>query len=218
VSAKIIHVMINDFRDIVKVAAPGYRGKKLKICLNSDGRLTLQNLNWSGGTRSTYVACRLGAGESPAPTLLPNHVDMNSPHPQNNRYEGITIEIPSGVVVVEHSLFCGSDMGLTIHAHPEDVAALLPAPAAPLTDAQRVVLEATCMFKGDRYELARSSAYLPELQPVLESKHAWTQAQAELIQLGLLNRAGAVTVKGRNEREQARQRVREQARGLSASA
>lgn len=40
------------------------------------------------------------------------------------------IEIPAGVAIVEHSIFCGKDAGVTIYVRPENLAPLLPAVAA----------------------------------------------------------------------------------------
>ena len=35
--------------------------------------------------------------------------------------------LPSGVICVEHSIFCGKDVGIRIHVNPENLVSMLPA-------------------------------------------------------------------------------------------
>lgn len=40
--------------------------------------------------------------------------------------EGQTVKIPEGFAVVEHMIFQGHDMGLTVHVNTMDMAKVLP--------------------------------------------------------------------------------------------
>jgi hypothetical protein len=50
--------------------------------------------------------------------------------PWNNQAEGVTLPVMPGTVLVEHCLFCGTDLGLRIYCNPADMPKLLPASTA----------------------------------------------------------------------------------------
>lgn len=97
-------------------AFPEYRGRSFRVSIA--GVVTLHDLNWGGGTRNVYKAVPLtreGAANG-LPTFSP----------WNNPAEGKTLEIPAGWAVVEHTVFCGTDLGLTVHVGTGDMARVLP--------------------------------------------------------------------------------------------
>ena len=95
-------------------AFPNYSGRKFKVSLA--GVFTAYDTNWGGGTRNQYVAVPLFDGR-------PSVLDV--PAPWLNQVEGKTVTIPQGFAVVEHSIFQGHDMGLTIHVNTQDMAKVL---------------------------------------------------------------------------------------------
>jgi hypothetical protein len=112
-----------------------------------------------------------------------------------------------GLAIVCHSHSCGSDAGLTFWLHPQDAAPLLPA-TEELGAIEQLVLDYTISRKAsyagkDRYQQAvddlrggyRSREGIARLDRAL-----WDAAKGSLIARGLLNKAGAVTVAGRNAR------------------
>lgn len=106
--------------DVWKVAGrafPSYKGRSFAI--EAAERVTLHDLNWGGGTRNQYVAVELAGERVNAPEV---------PAPWRHQAEGQTLDIPEGWAVVEHSIFCGVDMGLRVYVNPKNLAALLPAP------------------------------------------------------------------------------------------
>lgn len=104
---------------IVAATFPDYSGRKFKV--EAAERVTLSDLNWSGGSRSQYRTCTIdGIGIGSADK-------WNAVAPWSNRAEGTTHQIPEGAVVVRHSIFCGKDTGLTIYVHPASMPALLAA-------------------------------------------------------------------------------------------
>ena len=118
------------------------------------------------------------------------------------------VALVPGIAVVEHSMFCGKDMGLTFHVHPDNAAKLLPAPTAELTAHEKLVLQATCSFKSsyggkDRYQMMADEvryASSKHVQEPFPTREQWDAAKQSLIGRGMLNKAGAVTPCGRNAR------------------
>lgn len=94
---------------IIDRAFPSYSGRKIRVCITE--AVVLHDLNWSGGTKNTYVAMRtddlavvdLGA--------------MGDIHPAFNGWEGMRIPLRTGFCLIQHSHFCGKDCGLTIYVH-----------------------------------------------------------------------------------------------------
>lgn len=89
---------------IAKKCYPDYRGRKFRI--NQKGSVTFYNTNWGGGTRNSYAGVNYQNGK---------YEPLADFSPWYNPAEGKTIAIPQGYAVIEHSIFCGKDCGLTIH-------------------------------------------------------------------------------------------------------
>ena len=189
-----------DLKDVPPQLLSGYTGRKFK--LEPCAAVALGSRYWGGGTRSTWRAVRLsdGAGIDIA------SIDQSFANPP--QFGGIKsdpiVPIPQGIVFVEHSIFCGKDMGLTFYARQDDVAALLPAPNDTLNNAEQVVLYVTKALKGSyggrnpRLDAATGSyAYERGGRPAITAAE-YEAAKVALIASGHLNKAGAITTKGRN--------------------
>lgn len=96
-------------------AFPNYHGRTFR--LQPTTRVSFYDLNASGGTWNRYVLVSLLAPE--------NRAALPKESPWTPRVEGSTFDLPPGFVVVEHSHFCGKDMGLRFYVHPDNVAKLL---------------------------------------------------------------------------------------------
>lgn len=106
-----------DTREVKQLAQRiGYRKKQ--YALRVAEKVTLQGLNWSGGSRTQYTAVDLDSLESRTPNL-------SVPPPWANPAEGATVEIPPGVVVLEHGHFCGKPSTMVVHVRPENAPRLL---------------------------------------------------------------------------------------------
>jgi hypothetical protein len=92
-------------KNIVNATFPDYTGRKFKLEISDT--ISFYDLNWSGGTCNKFVAVANGEIHG-----------MFVPAPWKNTAEGQTVDLPSEIVVVEHSFFCGHDMGITIHINP----------------------------------------------------------------------------------------------------
>lgn len=178
--------------EMVPAALRGsYNGKTFKAIVTESVTIPVTAGLWEGGSRDLYSVVSLdhGTREIPGQRLAPW-----SPGRGDH-----TVELLPGIVVVEHSIFCGKDMGLTFYVHPENATKLLPAPAAELTRLERVVLEATRSYKSsyagmDRFQMAHRD-YAGKFA---FTRSEWDMAKAHLVELGMLNKAGAITNKGRN--------------------
>ena len=102
---------------VVNATFPNYKGRKFRI--QPAEAVGFYDLNWSGGTRNQYRACAIDG--SP----IDSKYNLNSPAPWNNPFEGKRIELPMDVVIVEHSMFCGKDVGLRIYVNPANMPRLL---------------------------------------------------------------------------------------------
>ena len=101
-------------KKILSETFPEYTGRK--FFADYSGRVTFIDTNWGGGTRNSYKAVNLENGKvQPLPVSAP----------WANPVEGHSVEIPAGCAVVEHSIFCGQDSGITLHM-AENSVGLLP--------------------------------------------------------------------------------------------
>ena len=101
-----------DFKSIIKATFPKYR--KRSVYIKASDTVTFYDLNWSGGTKADYRACKTDG------TPLERQVDMGMMAPWENPYEGKTVNIPKGCVVVEGGFFCGKERILYITFNPLD--------------------------------------------------------------------------------------------------
>jgi hypothetical protein len=177
-------------RDVVALAFPHYRGRKFSV-----RQATAVNCRsyWDGGSKNTFVWVRLDTMQALA---------LPSSHPYYDSVSQSVEALPTapGLVCVEHSIFCGQDMGITFHVHPASGMNLIP-PSVELTTTERVVLAATAGYKSSyngktRRDMANDDLRWAKQSPI--SVEGWDAAKASLIHKGLLNKAGAIIPAGRN--------------------
>ena len=104
-------------KSIINATFPDYR--KRKVFIQTADKVTFYDVNWSGGTKSEYRACTIDGRP------FETRVNMGGPAPWNNPYEGLTVQIPPGMVVVSGGHFCGKVATLSITINPVDMP-LLP--------------------------------------------------------------------------------------------
>lgn len=107
-------------RKLVRAAFPTYRGRKVRATFAES--VTLYDTFWSGGTRSSYVLvdydnAKLGR--------LPHYAPPQFGGPATPP----VVTLTPGMVLVEHTIFCGKDVGITLHVHPDNAPKLLTAGA-----------------------------------------------------------------------------------------
>jgi len=105
-------VKSKSMKPIIQATFPKYRKRTVNVEVTD--KVTFYDVNWTGGTKSEYHACTI-SGEP-----LENRVNMGILPPWQNPYEGLEIEIPPGMVVVEGGWFCGKERNLYIYINPAD--------------------------------------------------------------------------------------------------
>jgi hypothetical protein len=114
-----IKLTAKDIPPMLRNVFPEYHGRKWRA--NVTTNVQMYDTYWSGGTRNQYRAVNLETGMigEPGSGAFGNFLDPREP----------TVELPPGVAIVEHSMFMGKDVGITIHVHPSNVRSMLPARA-----------------------------------------------------------------------------------------
>jgi len=101
-------------RKLLRESFPDYKGRK--FYLEFKDRITVYNLNWSGGSKNEYAFFRADNKKAFVPARPP----------WDNPFERQAFDLSPEVLVVEHCIFCGRDMGITVYAHPKLAARILP--------------------------------------------------------------------------------------------
>ena len=107
-----MYVKTNDpeIKRIAKLAFPDYRGRKFRY----DTRIpTKLESYWSEGSRDSYAFVELKTGKVAA--VQSNHPFFEAGRPSELK------ALPAGFVIVEHSIFCGKDMCLTVYVNACDI-------------------------------------------------------------------------------------------------
>jgi len=179
------HINSPEVQEIAKLAFPDYTGKKFKVSAFS-GPMDLTSY-WDGGSRSYYAIVNLSTNKVKS---VPENGSM-----QTRKSFRIT-KLPPNFAVVENSIFMGKDSGITIHINTENISKMLP-PADEVSWAEKVVLSATRSFKSS-YAGIKDYRFHEALKDTGINKQEWDDAKKSLIDKGMLNKAGAITDKGRN--------------------
>ena len=167
--------MPGEARRLFKQAFPGYSGQNFKI-RGVDRAINMRSY-WDGGSRNYYKVVAMGGTFD-----MPTQSAFDSPVSGSDKFT-----IPAGIAVVEHSIFCGKDMGLTLIVPEERLSTLLPEPSAEITQDQRKILEIISSYIPKvRRDYARSAGI--DFETVRD----------ELIETGLLRKNGSITADGRN--------------------
>ncbi len=147
----------------------------------------------SGGSRSYFVFLNLN-------NMKVKEVPQQGP--SDRELKGAkSVMFPEGVVCVERMIFRGKDLGIRIYVRPANAAKLLPM-QVDLTKDEKTVLSYTTKLKAS-YGGIKNYRFVEANRDKGITLPEWEKAKADLIQRKLLNRAGAITNKGRNALSQA---------------
>ena len=104
-------------KSIVKAAFPAYRGRK--ITSKTGELVNVDGTYWDGGTRNEFVAVELATLRTqPMANALRNPVELGG-------MRGGKVAVPAGHAIVEHSIFCGKDVGCVVYYATTEINALL---------------------------------------------------------------------------------------------
>lgn len=173
-------------REIIAACFPKYTGKKVKISTDIPSRIESY---WDGGSRNYYVFYSIDSKKVQA--VGQNHPMFNADKP--NKLE----RLPERFLLVEECIFCGKNHGITIYANPSDLAPMIEYKADELTDAERIVLSFTGHYKAS-YGGVPNIRYREAYRVHKIAPESWEGAKTDLIRKGMLDKRGAITMKGRN--------------------
>ena len=110
---------------LLSACFPDWKGRKVSVRTASTYQMSDY---WSEGSRNYVRAYSLADG-STADVVGAAQTPMNAA-------AHARVEIPSGIAMVEHSIFCGKDSGITIYVRESDLCHLV----TPALDASRPAL------------------------------------------------------------------------------
>jgi len=171
-------------KDVPAHLLGAYKGNKLEAEPCTSVTIPCDAGLWSGGTRQHYVALEIQTGKM---TSLPGQQSA----PWDKDRKSYAIELRPGYAIVCSNVFCGKNLGLTYYVHPSDIAKLVPDNSTvQLCDVEKRVLRIIQGYKAfaRNDEFRRAGIEIGEADAI----------KARLVTLGLLNKAGAITVAGRN--------------------
>lgn len=177
---------------IAKRAFPSYNGQKYRVTV-TEAPISLTSC-WQDGSRDYYQVVRLADMQQ---ISIPENGSGYTAVDRAYGPFGLPLNLPAaGYAVVEHSISCGKDMGLTIYVHPYNATAMLPAPAE-LTWAEKVVLVATRSLKSS-YAGISDYRFVEANRETGITRLDWDTAKQALIARGMLNKQGAIQISGKN--------------------
>ena len=108
-------------KDLVRAAFPSYRGRKFYLDVVGERGLNVASC-WGGGSRDDF-------------TFVSVETLRTVPMPAQSAFDrqitgAQSVQLPDGIVCVEHSIFCGKDAGVTVHIPPSMAPRMLPAHAS----------------------------------------------------------------------------------------
>lgn len=106
-------------KTILSKTYPEWKGRKVFVLAATSYQMSNY---WSEGSRNFVKAYSLTKGVAADPSGIAQTPFHASAHAR--------VEIPKDAVLVEHSIFCGKDTGVTIYVHPDNLVKFLPAPEA----------------------------------------------------------------------------------------
>ena len=171
---------------IILAVFPDYNGHKFEFQVTQ--KITLANAYWDGGSRSFYKAVNLLNGQ-----ITEAHPALSNPYQCPT---SPTIDLPKDTAIIEHSIFCGRDCGITIYLHPDNAATLLPSPIT-LTQDEKIILCATRSFVSS-YAGIKEYRFKEAKRTTGITWERWCATKDNLITNGFLTRSGAITTKGKN--------------------
>jgi hypothetical protein len=170
---------------LITLAFPDFSGKRIS-CEVSD-KIHFHSTNWDSGYKRTYRIVRL------ADMAVLEIAD--APFLQDSKLHQGSYEIPDGFLVVV-LVDSACKQSIQIVAPAGVINAALPAPES-LTEDETTVLIATRSLKSS-YGGISNYRFHEASQKRGITLDRWNAAKNALISRGLLNKAGALTTKGKN--------------------
>lgn len=182
-----MHLNTPEIKEIALVAFPEYSGRTFQVKSDSQCPKKLTSY-WSGGSRNYFAIVKLD-------TLQTVPIPENGT-PFNPEQFNCSNGIPLGFAVVENTIFCGKDLGITIYVNKQNLAKLLP-PKTEITNDEKIVLVTTCSLKSS-YAGDSNYRFTDANRKTGITLERWEIAKQSCISKKLLDKRGAITNEGRN--------------------
>ena len=147
-TAQSIALKPSEIRPIIDATFPEYRGPKASVRIQATAEYSAADLSWQDGSKTEVKALRAIIVEGTDCTYITQlqAVELRTAH---------SGAIPRDMMLVEHVIFCGKDLGIRCVVSPDSVflPKLLPAPVE-LTDGEVLVLSAHAQLKSGVYRAA----------------------------------------------------------------
>lgn len=170
---------------IINAAFPFYKGKKVTATIREN--VMFHGTNWSDGNMREYAIVRLS-------DMVSQPVEQ-APYFRDSPLYSTSFPIPDGFVIAVLIQSRGKEY-LEIIAPASAVTPLLPTPN-DLSRDEMIVLIATRCYKPAYAGISNYRFHESQQQTGI-TLDRWEASKAALIDKKLLNRAGAITVDGRN--------------------
>lgn len=174
------------------LAFPEYKGKMINILPQETG-MDLRSF-WDGGSRTYYKVIRLA--DMKMLSIPENGTWFTEKSGANDfaQNSGEKLPCPGFAVVAYH--VSGYGDSLSIYLHPDNMSQIaLPAPQIALTENEKKVLNAAVSLKSSYAGIKDFRKH--EMKRFMSGAEYDTCKQS-LIEKGLLNKRGAITIEGRN--------------------
>lgn len=175
-----------EIRRMVDCCFPDYCGKKFKVSTDIPRKL---DSYWDGGSKTSFAFYDPATG-----TKIP--VANNHPFFERQNPNELP-ELPKGIILVAHSIFCGKDMGITFYVNASDIPAYLETPKTEVSPDMKIVLGFTARLKSS-YGGISNYRFHEAHKKYQISKEDWDFAKESAIQQGFLTKGGGITPAGRN--------------------
>ena len=173
-------------KQIINASFPSYKGQRMSAEI--DDTVTFSGTMWDEGSRSTYCLIRL----TDMARVTITQQAFQDPH---STYHNARHEIPQGVVAVCRNEFRCKE-SITIIARAENITPMLAAPVE-LSEDEMTVLVSTRSIKS-AYLCILKSRFSEANRVTGITLARWETAKDALMDRKLLNKAGAITIEGRN--------------------
>jgi hypothetical protein len=182
------YVTPNENPELWKIAkAVGYKGKKL-TAQPFKGPMSL-NSYWSGGSKDNWSFYNLDSGQI-------STVSQNGT-PFDGKDYGLS-ELPENVCLVNHCCFCGK-YSCELYFPQSQITKLL-GEAPDISEDESIIIDYTCALKSS-YAGVKNYRFVKAKRATGITEERWNAAKQSCIEKKWLNKAGAITPKGRNMRQ-----------------
>ncbi len=188
----IVSKLTENMKKVLNGTFPNYKGRKFKV-IEDKFPQSLDSYS-DGGSRTYYSFFDIKTEKV---------VNLGSNHPffEKEKPRHLGGALLNGVVLVSNSIFLGKDTGITFYVNKGDDYEWLVGKKEIATDElnrnQKIVLVYTRGYKSS-YAGVKDNRYVEAFRSHQISKDDWYEAKNWLIQNMYLNKAGAITVKGKN--------------------